>query len=761
MTSTTFTGRNGREMGDNGGVSTDSSDPSTGHRRRRPSARRSPKPAPRPSNRAATGSVQLSGARVPSAPPAVTRAAASNDLPEDRYLNRELSWLDFNARVLAVAEDRSQPLLERAKFLAIFSSNLDEFYMVRVAGLKRREETGLSVRSADGLTPHEQLVRISARNQDLMEKLSRIFLDELVPELEEQGIRIVSWADLDAADQRKLTDYFQDQIFPVLTPLAVDPAHPFPYISGLSLNLAVTVADPEAGIRRFARVKVPANVPRLIRLEDERESEQATFLPLEELIAAHLDRLFPGMQVTEHHVFRVTRNADLEVEEDRDEDLLQAMERELARRRFGPPVRLEVTDTMSEHMLELLLRELEVDRHDVVEVKGLLDLSCLFQLAQLQRPDLKSRAFVPATHPAFTEGPKSIFATLREGDVLLHHPYHSFSTSVQRFIEQAAADPNVLAIKQTLYRTSGDSPIVNALIAAAEAGKQVVALVEIKARFDEQANIKWARALERAGVHVVYGLIGLKTHCKTCLVVRREGSVIRRYCHIGTGNYNPKTARQYEDLGLLTASPEIGADLTDLFNVLTGYARHSQYRRILVSPQGIRNGIVERIEAETARARQGLSCGIRMKVNSLVDEQIIDSLYRASQAGVPVQIVVRGICSLRAGVEGLSENIEVRSILGRFLEHSRIFHFIGIDEYWIGSADMMHRNLDRRIETQVRVTDPKLTAKLKAVLDSALHPSTRCWVMNAKGDWEAFPRGEEQVRDHQVNMIRLHGAQVS
>ncbi|WP_460954818.1 RNA degradosome polyphosphate kinase [Parasphingorhabdus pacifica] len=701
--------------------------------------------------------------RIPEAPPAVTRAAASTDLPDDRYLNRELSWLDFNARVLAVAEDQSQPLLERAKFLAIFANNLDEFYMVRVAGLKRREETGLSVRSADGLTPHEQLTRIAARNQDLSEKLGRVFLDELLPELEAAGIRILPWAQLENAYRQQLTSYFEDHIFPVLTPLAVDPAHPFPYISGLSLNLAVTVTDPDAGLRRFARVKVPDNVPRLIRVESERDNEQATFLPLEELIAAHLDKLFPGMEVSEHHIFRVTRNADLEVEEDRDEDLLQAMERELARRRFGPPVRLEVTDSMSETMLELLLRELDVDPHDVVEVPGLLDLSCLFQLAKLQRPDLRPAPMVPATHPAFAEGqtPKSIFSTLREGDVLLHHPYDAFSTSVQRFIEQAAADPHVLAIKQTLYRTSGDSPIVNALIDAAEAGKQVVALVELKARFDEQANIQWARTLERSGVHVVYGLVGLKTHCKTALVVRQEGSTIRRYCHLGTGNYNPKTARAYEDLGLLTAASEVGADLTDLFNVLTGYARHGTYRRILVSPQGIRSGIVERIEAESELARAGRPCGIRIKVNSLVDEQIIDALYRASLAGVPISIIVRGICSLKAGVEGLSDNIQVRSILGQYLEHSRIFHFAGIDEHWIGSADMMHRNLDRRIEAQVRVTEPKLTEQLDAVLDSALHPATRCWVLNAKGDWDASPRSGEQVSDHQVEMLRRHGAQVS
>ncbi|QUH04577.1 RNA degradosome polyphosphate kinase [Saccharopolyspora erythraea] len=758
-----------------GAVSTDSSDREAKPPRRTRAATEGRTPtsrrAPRSAQRGTTAPDVLTGpataeprdSRVPAAPPAATRAAIITDLPEERYLNRELSWLDFNARVLAVAEDSSQPVLERAKFLAIFASNLDEFYMVRVAGLKRREETGLSVRSADGLTPHEQLARIAARNQDLTEKQGRIFLDELLPELAANGIRILAWDKLDEPDQQKLSTYFEDHIFPVLTPLAVDPAHPFPYISGLSLNLAVTVADPDAGIRRFARVKVPDNVPRLIRVESDRESERATFLPLEELIAAHLDKLFPGMVVTEHHIFRVTRNADLEVEEDRDEDLLQAMERELARRRFGPPVRLEVTETMSENMLELLLRELEVDQHDVVEVPGLLDLSCLFQLDKLQRPDLKEPPFVPATHPAFAEGqtPKSIFSTLREGDVLVHHPYDAFSTSVQRFIEQAAADPHVLAIKQTLYRTSGDSPIVNALIDAAEAGKQVVALVELKARFDEQANIQWARTLERSGVHVVYGLVGLKTHCKTALVVRQEGSTIRRYCHLGTGNYNPKTARIYEDLGLLTASAEIGADLTDLFNVLTGYARHGEYRRILVSPQGIRNGIKKRIEAEAALAAQGLPCGIRMKVNSLVDEQIIDAIYRASLAGVPVSIVVRGICALKAGVPGLSENIEVRSILGRFLEHSRVFHFVGIDEHWIGSADMMHRNLDRRIETQVRVTDPKLTAQLDGMMDSALNPDTRCWVLNAKGDWEASPRSGERVKDHQDEMLRQHGAKVS
>nr|BFF03295.1 RNA degradosome polyphosphate kinase [Streptoalloteichus tenebrarius] len=699
---------------------------------------------------------------VPAVPPAVTRPLQATDLPEDRYLNRETSWLDFNARVLSLAEDPSQPLLERAKFLAIFASNLDEFYMVRVAGLKRRDETGLSVRSADGLSPREQLARIATRTQDLVEQHAKVFLGSVLPELEKHDIRIVAWDDLDDPDKLRLTDYFTEHIFPVLTPLAVDPAHPFPYISGLSLNLAVTVRDPEGGTERFARIKVPDNVPRLVRVETDRESDLATFLPLEELIAAHLGKLFSGMEVVEHHIFRVTRNAEVEVEEDRDEDLLQALERELARRRFGPPVRLEVADTMSQHVLELLLRELDVDPHDVVEVPGLLDLSCLWQLHSLDRPPLKDAPFVPATHRAFGEGetPKSVFATLREGDVLVHHPYDSFSTSVQRFIEQAAADPNVLAIKQTLYRTSGDSPIVEALVDAAEAGKQVVALVELKARFDEQANIKWARALEKAGVHVVYGLVGLKTHCKTALVVRQEGSTIRRYCHIGTGNYNPKTARTYEDLGLLTAEPSIGADLTDLFNVLTGYARQNTYRSLLVAPHGVRRGIVQRIEREMEHAAAGRPCGVRLKANALVDEQVIDALYRASQAGVPVDVVVRGICALKPGVPGLSENIRVRSILGRFLEHSRVFHFRGSDEHWIGSADMMHRNLDRRVEVLVRVTDPKLTHELDTIFDSAMDRVTRCWVLEPTGAWRPSPEEGQQVRDHQTELARLHGAKV-
>jgi polyphosphate kinase len=693
---------------------------------------------------------------APVAPPAATAPAVDNALPDDRYLNRELSWLDFNARVLALAADTSLPLLERAKFLAIFASNLDEFYMVRVAGLKRRDEMGLSVRSADGLSPREQLRRISERTQQIASRQAKVFQDSVRPGLADEGILIVGWTGLDDAERERLSTYFHEQVFPVLTPLAVDPAHPFPFVSGLSLNLAITVKHPDDGGQHFARIKVPDNVDRFVEL-DSRDGV-LRFLPMEELIAAFLPVLFPGLEIVEHHAFRITRNADFEVEEDRDEDLLQALERELARRRFGSPVRLEVADDMTENMLELLLRELDVNPGDVIEVPGLLDLSSLWQIYGVDRPDLKDPPFVPATPPAFgeRETPKSIFATLRDGDVLVHHPYDSFSTTVQRFIEQAAADPNVLAIKQTLYRTSGDSPIVNALIDAASAGKQVVALVEIKARFDEQANIKWARALEQAGVHVVYGLIGLKTHCKTCLVVRREGSTIRRYCHIGTGNYNPKTARLYEDVGLLTAAPDIGADLTDLFNSLTGYSRKDSYRNLLVAPHGVRRGIVERIEREVAATRDGAEGRIRLKANALVDEQVIDALYRASQAGVRVEVVVRGICALRPGVPGFSENITVRSILGRFLEHSRIIHFGAIDEFWIGSADMMHRNLDRRVEVMAQVKDPRLKAQLDEVFDSAMNPATRCWELGADGSWTASPRDGQSVRDHQVWLQERH-----
>ncbi|MER5454034.1 RNA degradosome polyphosphate kinase [Micromonospora sp. NPDC002389] len=659
-------------------------------------------------------------------------------LPEDRFLNRELSWLDFNARVLALAEDPHTPLLERAKFLAIFASNLDEFYMVRVAGLKRRLSAGLPVRGGDGMPLRTQLALVAEKAATLVTRHATCFVDDVLPKLADEDIRILRWSDLGDAERDRLRAYFREQIFPVLTPLAVDPAHPFPYISGRSLNLAVSVRDPDGGPELFARVKVPNNVPRFVRVD--RDQPGVRMVPVEDVISVHLGQLFSGMQVVECHLFRVTRNAEVEVDEDRDEDLLQALERELARRRFGPPVRLEVAASISDHMLELLVRELDMDAQDVLRVRGLLDLSALWQLyGEADRPDLKDPPFVPATHPRLAEGevPRSVFATLRDGDVLVHHPYHSFATSVQRFVEQAAADPHVLAIKQTLYRTSGDSPIVDALVDAAEAGKQVVVLVELKARFDEVANIGWARTLERAGCHVVYGLVGLKTHCKTALVVRQEGNQIRRYCHIGTGNYHPKTARLYEDFGMLTADPEIGADLTDLFNVLTGYSRQTAYRRLLVAPQGIRSGLIERIEREIAHVRLGMPGLVQFKVNALVDEEITDALYRASQAGVHVDLIIRGMCTLRPGVPGLSENIRVRSILGRFLEHSRVFRFgnNGDAEFWIGSADLMHRNLDRRVEALVQVSDPVARAELDQVLGAAMSPDIDAFELAADGSW--------------------------
>ncbi|MFL6128775.1 MAG: RNA degradosome polyphosphate kinase [Mycobacteriales bacterium] len=689
------------------------------------------------------------------------------DLPRDRFYNRELSWLDFNSRVLAQAEDRRLPLLERLKFLAIFASNLDEFYMIRVAGLKRRQDMGIAVRSADGLTPRETLARIAEYSQRLVQRHARCWLDDVEPALVESGIRVLHWHELDRAERDRLGEYFRAQVFPVLTPLAVDPAHPFPYISGLSLNLAVLVraaAGPEdtgAGVERFARVKVPNNVQRFVAVKDQRAD--SAFLPVEELIAAHLGLLFPGLEIVEHHLFRVTRNTDLEVEEDRDEDLLQALERTLTRRRFGPAVRLEVTDTVSQRVLDLLTEEIDVPDEDVLEVPGLLDLASLWQVYEVDRPDLKEPPFVPSTPPRFAENEtaKSVFATLREGDVLVHHPYESFATSVQRFIEQSAADANVLAIKQTLYRTSGDSPIVEALIDAAEAGKQVVVLVEIKARFDEQANIKWAKALERAGCHVVYGVVGLKTHCKTALVVRQEGGSIRRYCHIGTGNYNPKTARIYEDLGLFTADPDVGADLTDLFNVLTGYSRQTEYRSLLVAPHGMRSGIIERIEREIDHARAGRYARIQIKTNHLVDERTIDSLYRASMAGVQVDLLVRTFCAIRAGVPGLSENIRVRSILGRFLEHSRIVYAEndGEPEYLIGSADLMHRNLDRRVETMVRVRDPAAREHLRNMLDRAFADDVMAWELHPDDQWRRNPgQPGRPLRDYQEVLMRRHAS---
>jgi polyphosphate kinase len=677
---------------------------------------------------------------LPKAPP------SDPDLPKDRFLNRELSWLEFNGRVLQLAEDPTTPLLERVKFLSIFSGNLDEFFMVRVAGLKRRQAARLGVRSADGLSVREQLEQISDHTGALVDRQARCFSEVVGPTLAKHGIRVAHWDELEDDQHERLRTYFSEQVFPVLTPLAVDPAHPFPYISGLSLNLAVMVRDPSQETQHFARIKVPPNVPRLVPVED--EASTATFVPLEELIAAHLPQLFPGLEVVDSHVFRVTRNQDIEVEEDEAEDLLRALERELARRRFGPAVRLEVQEDIDDSILEVLVRELEVDERDVYRVPGgLLDLSALSALYDIDQTDLKDPPHVGVTHPRLAGGDgepaPNFFSVLREGDVLLHHPYDSFATSVQRFIEQAAADPNVLAIKQTLYRTSGDSPIVEALIDAAEAGKQVVVLVEIKARFDETANIRWARALEQAGCHVVYGLIGLKTHCKAALVVRQERGQIRRYCHVGTGNYNPKTARLYEDIGLLTADPQLGADLTDLFNVLTGYSRQTDYRTITTAPTRLRDTIIERIEAEARAAREGKPAGIRMKVNALVDEQVIDALYHASRDGVRVECLVRGICALRPGIPGVSETVTVRSILGRFLEHSRVFHFESVGEWWMGSADMMHRNLDRRIETLIRVHGTDLQDELSAMLDLAFSSRVSAWCLDADGAWHRHHRVPE------------------
>ena len=679
-------------------------------------------------------------------------AAASDDLPDDRFLNRELSWLDFNARVLALAEDPGTPLLERAKFLAIFASNLDEFYMVRVAGLKRRLSAGLPMRGGDRSSVRNQLEMITERAADLVTRQSACFADEVRPKLSAEGIELVTWDELDAPERERLRTYFREQVFPVLTPLAVDPAHPFPYISSRSLNLAVALRQPNGGSSElFARVKVPNNVPRFVTVQN--DSRGARFLPVEELIATHLGQLFSGMQVLEWHLFRVTRNAELEVDEDRDEDLLQALERELAQRRFGSPVRLEVAASISDHVLDLLARELDMADQDVLRVPGLIDMSALWQVfGECDRDDLKDRPFVPATHPQLADGevPRSVFSRLREADILVHHPYHSFSTSVQRFIEQAAADPNVLAIKQTLYRTSGDSPIVDALVDAAAAGKQVVVLVEVKARFDEVANIGWARTLERAGCHVVYGLVGLKTHCKTSLVVRQEGNQIKRYCHIGTGNYHPKTARLYEDFGMLTADPEVGADVTDLFNVLTGYSRQTAFRRLLVAPHGVRKGLIERIDEQADIARSGGEALVQFKVNSLVDEETCDALYRASQAGVQVDLIIRGMCALRPGVPGLSDNIRVRSIVGRFLEHSRVFRFGAGDnaEYWIGSADLMHRNLDRRVEALVRVTLPSAQADLRNVLELSMRDESEGWDLAGDGSWHRRPANPTEPHIH-------------
>ncbi|KJL38281.1 MULTISPECIES: RNA degradosome polyphosphate kinase [Microbacterium] len=667
------------------------------------------------------------------------------ELPEGRYLDRELSWLSFNQRVLELAEDPALPVLERSNFLAIFGSNLDEFFMVRVAGLKRRIMTGLAVPTNVGRAPIDVLADISAAAHALQVRHARAWNDHVKPALSESGIDIVSWDDLSDADKGRLYGYFQAHVFPVLMPLAVDPAHPFPYISGLSLNLAIRVRNARTGRQEFARLKVPPMLPRFVEVPGER----VRYLTLEDLIANHLADLFPGMEIVDHHAFRLTRNEDVVIEEDETENLIQALEAELMRRRFGPPIRLEIADDMDEVTLDLLLRELDITEQEVYRLPAPLDLRGLFDLSKIDRPDLKYAPHVPTTAIAFQPGDNNerpdIFAAIRKGDVLVHHPYESFATSVQAFLEQAAKDPQVLAIKQTLYRTSGDSPIVQALIDAAEAGKQVLALVEVKARFDEANNIIWARKLEKAGVHVVYGLVGLKTHSKLVHVIREEGGVLRSYSHVGTGNYNPKTSRIYEDFGLFTASDEVGGDLTRLFNELSGYAIEKKFKRLLVAPLHLRKGLLRLIDRERRHALAGKPASVRIKVNSMVDEQIIDALYQASNAGVTVEVWVRGICSIKPGVEGMSENITVRSILGRYLEHSRIFAFAngGDPQVYIGSADMMHRNLDRRVEALVRVTAPAQLTELTDLFDLAMSESTSSWWLGGDGVWTRRSRDAE------------------
>lgn len=704
--------------------------------------------------------------------------AGEEPLPNDRFFDRELSWLKFNKRVLELAQDEDLPVIERASFAAIFANNLDEFFMVRVAGLKRRIDTGIAVTAASGLSPRQQLRAISEQAHRLQDEHAHYIIDHILPDLAKEQIVLLSWDKLTAAEQERLSRYYRQQVFPVLTPLAVDPAHPFPYISGGSLNLAVLVENPASGKSHFARVKVPGNLNRLVPVDDLTEDESTNvrygFITMENLIIAHLESLFPGMIIKEARSFRVTRNEDIDVEEDDAENLLNAMEKELLRRRFGPPIRLEISDETSPFLSQLLADQLRVSADEVYRLPAPLDATVLFELGGIDRPDLKYRSFVPTTNRQIAEVESSraqdIFAAIRERDILLHHPYDSFSTSVQAFLAQAAADPKVLAIKQTLYRTSSNSPIIDALIDAAHAGKQVLALVEIKARFDEDANIAWARKLERAGVHVVYGIVGLKTHCKLSLVVRQEADGLRRYCHVGTGNYNPKTARIYTDLGLLTCDPVVGQDMTRLFNQLSGYAPKSSFHRLLVAPRTVRSGLIQRIRREEDAARAGKEAWIKIKVNSIVDEKTIDALYRASQAGVKIDIVERGICALKPGIPGLSENIRVRSILGRFLEHSRIYAFANSDgpqigegpaagpEVWIGSADLMHRNLDRRVEALVRIVAPEQIDELIKYVDLQMADSTASWHMQADGTYVRHCKDEEgrPLVDSQEYLIKKH-----
>jgi polyphosphate kinase len=683
--------------------------------------------------------------------------------PRQRIIDRELSWLAFNERVLELAEDTQVPLLERCRFLAIFSSNLDDFFMIRVATLKRKLETGVTKSNTAGYTPTQLMDALSLKTQELLLRQSAAFHEVILPELALHGIELAKWDSLDADERERVNVVFHSKIFPVLTPLAVDPSHPFPYISGLSLNLAVVVKKPGSDDDLFARVKVPSNLPRFVETG---KKGSRRFVALEEVIIANLAELFQGMEIRDHYTFRLTRNADLELEEEESEDLLATMEQELLRRKFGPPVRLEVDRDIRSELLTTLMGELNVKEEDVSRYKEPLDLTGLHQIADVDLPELKYPPFRNQVAEDLREidpgSSDEFFDAIRRHEVILHHPYESFNSSVLRFLESAASDPHVLAIKQTLYRTSGDSPIVQALIEAAESGKQVLAVIEIRARFDELANVRWARKLEDAGVHVVYGLIGFKTHAKLSLVVRQEDHGIRRYVHMGTGNYNPKTARLYEDFGLLSADPTLGEDVNKLFNQLSGFAPQTAFTRLLVAPRTMRSGLLERIDREIAHHKAGKPAFIRMKLNSILDEEFIEAFYKASIAGVKVELIVRGICSVRVGIPGLSENITARSILGRFLEHSRVFHFAndGKDELYIGSADLMHRNLDRRVESLVQITQSDHKNFLIGVLDSYLSEEIIRWEMQPDGNWEeiAFASDGTRLKDFHSTTIDWYRA---
>ncbi|WP_271253358.1 polyphosphate kinase 1 [Pseudanabaena sp. Chao 1811] len=671
------------------------------------------------------------------------------------FFNRELSWIAFNKRVLHEGVDSRTPLLERAKFCAIFSTNLDEFFMVRVAGVKKKFAEQLDIITDDGLKPDKQLLAIRDALVPLVTMQHEFFENTLRPELHKHGVKLLDYKNIDKKHQHYLTTYFREKLFPVLTPLAVDPAHPFPYISNLSLNLVVLVRDRETGEENFARVKVPNVLPRFVRIP---ETKDHTFVPLEQVIAHNLDSLFPGMEILSYYPFRITRDAELDIEEEEADDLISALQEELRKQKFGSVVRMEIANDVPLAIRQELIDQLGITEADVYDIPGLIGLGDLMAISFLPLPKYQDQPWKSVTHPRLKESDehKNIFDIIREGDFLVHHPYQSFTTTVQRFIEEAANDPQVLAIKQTLYRTSGDSPIVHALIRAAENGKQVAVLVELKARFDEANNILWARKLENAGVHVVYGLKNLKTHTKTALVVRQEGDRLVRYVHIGTGNYNPKTARFYSDLGIFSCCDDLGADLTDLFNYLTGYSRQREYRKLLVAPVNMREKFLHLIYREIEHQKQGYPSYIIAKMNSLVDPEIISALYEASQVGVNVDLIIRGMCCLRPKVKGLSDRIRVISVIGRFLEHSRIFYFSngGDEQVYIGSADWMPRNLDARVEVVTPVEELSLVKELKQILEIVLADNRQTWDLKSDGTYiQRHPKDGEPEMSSQKHFM--------